>query len=127
NTTAGDGCTATCVLPGEMIGEAIIDFGDATDDIAHEVVIDSGNHIAMLVETGGAFRLTEYDPDLAQLWNWAALLASNPTLAIGPDDELVVGGRNNNQGATRKYDTDGNSQWTTNVSANNSWIYSVAV
>jgi cysteine-rich repeat protein len=127
NNASGDGCTSTCVLPGAVIAAAVIDIGSQTEDLGHEVVIDSGDNIAILLETNGAMRLVETNPDLMLEWNYAALQVLTPNLAIGPDDELIIGGRLNTQGSTRKYASNGNLLWTRNVPAANSWILSVGV
>ncbi|WP_181234089.1 DUF4215 domain-containing protein [Enhygromyxa salina] len=128
NTDPGDACTASCVVPGAVVWESILDYDDAgDDDVGVQVVLDSGDNIDILISTNGNYRLSEYAGDGTALWSYPSLATLVPSLAVSPDDTLVVGGSNGNQGATRMYDTDGNSQWTQNVPVNNSRVLGVAV
>lgn len=126
NTDANDGCTA-CVLPGALIWELVLDLGTQTFDVGLRVVLDSGEHIAIVLISEGNYRLTEYDADGNPLWSYAALTTVNPSLAVGPDDVLVIGGKAGMQGSTKLYDTDGTLQWTRTVPTPDSGIHDVAI
>jgi cysteine-rich repeat protein len=126
NTLAGDACTSTCQLPGAVIAEVYLDVGDMSDDLGRQVVIDSHDNIAVLTQVAGPYRLLEVDAELELVWNVDAPASQNPSLAIGPDDRLAVGGRNNMQGVTRVYDSDGNPLWTSTLAGADSNVYSVA-
>ncbi|PRP89910.1 hypothetical protein ENSA5_70170 [Enhygromyxa salina] len=126
NDDLGDGCTA-CQLPGALIWEQVLDLGAQAEDIGHRVVIDSEENLNILLSTDGTFRLTEYDPEGASVWSQTALENSRPSLAIGSDDQLVIGGTVDDQGVTRLYDTDGNLQWTQILQNQNTGILDVAI
>ncbi len=128
NVLSGDACTQTCAIPGTLIWEQVIDVAQMEDDVGYEVVIDSEDNIGILLTTGGVYRLVEYDGDGNLLWNYAAPNTDEPSLVIGPDDQLAVGGKTNgNQGVTRVYDTLGNLTWTENVAAPNSSVVGVGI
>jgi cysteine-rich repeat protein len=129
NLESGDGCTASCAFPGELIWEVVIDIDDQLeDDAGYEVVIDSEDNIGVLYTTGGAYRLSEFDGDGNALWAFLGVNTDKPNLAIGPSDELVIGGKTmGNQGVTRVYDTLGNLVWSKNIAAANSSVLGVGV
>jgi cysteine-rich repeat protein len=70
NLDAGDGCTASCAIPGATIWDVVIDIDDQLeDDAGYEVVIDSGDGIPAAAMQARLIRLsqsTEANPALGR-------------------------------------------------------------
>ncbi|PRQ04837.1 myxococcus cysteine-rich repeat containing protein [Enhygromyxa salina] len=129
NNEPGDGCSAFCQLPGALIWERFIDIDDQQgDDVGLEVVVDAQRNIDVLISIdASSYLLAEFDVDGNFVWSVSSLQTDKPSLELTGLDELAVGGLLGSQGATRVWDTDGDSGWTTLVDVGNSGILGVAV
>ncbi|PRP90731.1 hypothetical protein ENSA5_61650 [Enhygromyxa salina] len=128
NNVPGDGCSASCQLPGELIWEVFVDIDEQLgDDVGYEVVVDGDGSIGVLVESdASSYRLAKFDLDGNPLWSVSSLATDKPSLVRTPEGGLVVGGRLGSQGATRSWDAEGNSDWTTLVDSGSSGVLGVA-
>lgn len=113
NTIAGDTCATSCVLPGTVIWNRLYDFDSCN---GYSIALASSGNLAVTafcVESG--WRILGFGPDGELLWD-RGTIDFGLRVAIGPSDELAVGGQiNGAQGQVRTYDSDGNLAWTKNV------------
>lgn len=122
NTVGGDACTANCEIAGTVIWSRTYDFDPCR---GHDVVLSSTGNIVVSASCDAGWRLLGFDPDGELVWNRSSI-QNAMRIAIGPKDELAVGGSINDQGQLRYFDSEGNYVWSDNVPAVPSAIRGVA-
>lgn len=124
NAIPGDGCTVGCNLPGTVIA----DHTDGLFTVGHAVVVDSNDQITVLGRAKGTSWIGHLNDDMTAEWNRESLPGDPPDLAIGTNDELLIGGRVEDQARSRRIDpNDGVELWLDGVPFPGSVFSGVAI
>src|SRR5690606_16955100 len=124
NATPGDGCTVSCNLPGTVIA----DHTDGLFAVGHAVVVDSSDQITVLGRAKDTSWIAHFNDDMTTEWNRESRPGDPPDLAIGADDELLIGGRVDDQARSRRIDpNDGAELWLDGVPFQGSVFSGVAI
>src|SRR5690606_20051829 len=96
--------------------------------LGHTVVVDSQANIAVLGTTFGNSWLAKFSPDLEPQWDTPVLSGDPAGLALGPDDELLIGGMHQARAHAQQINpTDGTEVWLGGIADKPSSFSAVAM
>lgn len=124
NSVPGDGCTVNCKLRGAKLAEHTSEWFS----LGTSVVVDSNDHIVVLGSANGEYWVAKFDDNFETMWDGASLPGKPPELAIGANDELLVGGYLGDHARASRLDgNDGAQVWVEGLAHVQSTFASVAI
>lgn len=116
----GDGCTISCQLRGAMVG----DVNSELMEVGRAVVVDSQDHVTVSGTALGLSWLAKFDAGLEPQWDRDALGSG---LALGPADQLLIGGSLLAQAQSQQIQADGTELWSDGLANKPSSFSAVAM